>query len=62
MMFRNSSILVVTLLLLLPARARATPATLVSIESAIRNQNYNQALSIADSALKADSRDFRDGH
>jgi tetratricopeptide (TPR) repeat protein len=59
MMFRDSSIFVVVLLLLLPAGARATPAAVALIESAIRNQHYDEALSIADSALKENPRDFR---
>ena len=59
MIFRNSSIFGIILLLLLPVVSRATPATVTSIESAIRNQDYNEALSIADSALKTNPRDFR---
>lgn len=59
MMFHKNSIFGIILLLLLPAGARATPATVASIESAIRNQNYTEALSIADSALKTNPRDFR---
>ena len=52
MTFRDSSIFVVVLLLLLPSGSRATPATVASIESAIRNQHYDEALSIADSSFR----------
>ena len=59
MMFRNRFICVVILLLLGPAVARAAPAPVALIESEIRNQHYDQALAIADSALKENPRDFR---
>ncbi len=58
-MFRNSFIFLVIMLLFLPARGRAGPAPVVLIESAIRNQRYDEALSIANSTLKGDPRDFR---
>jgi Flp pilus assembly protein TadD len=59
MKFLHTSIFVVILLLVLSPRARATPDDVASIQSAIRNQHYDEALLIADSALKTDSRDFR---
>ncbi len=59
MIFRNNFIFGIILLLQWPVVSRATPATVASIESAIRNHNYTEALSIADSALQTDPRDFR---
>jgi Flp pilus assembly protein TadD len=59
MKFLHTSIFVVILLLVLSPRARATPDDVASVQSAIRNQHYDQALLIADSALKTDPRDFR---
>jgi tetratricopeptide (TPR) repeat protein len=59
MKFLQTSIFVVILLLVLPPRARATPDDVASIQSAIRSQHYDEALSIADSALKTNPRDFR---
>ncbi len=59
MMFRDSSIFVLIVFLLLPAAGWAAPNPVVSIESAIRNHNYPAALSLADAALKENAGDFR---
>ena len=57
-MFRDSFLVI--LLLFWPVHGRASSSTQIeSIKAAIHNQHYDQAVSIANSALKEDPRDFR---
>jgi tetratricopeptide (TPR) repeat protein len=57
-MFRNCAFLLI-LLMVLPALGEKTEDSVESIVSALRSQHYDEALAAANSALKANPRDFR---